>query len=89
MKKYNMHEAKSNLSELVRRALEGEDIVVARNGEPLVRLTPYHAPSSLRPVGLHRLPPEEISADFLAESIRPLTPDELRAWEAPLLDDPV
>lgn len=36
----NMHQAKSSLSRLVARALAGEDIVIARNGEPLVRLVP-------------------------------------------------
>jgi prevent-host-death family protein len=36
----NMHRAKSTLSRLVERALSGEDVVIARNGEPLVRLVP-------------------------------------------------
>jgi prevent-host-death family protein len=34
----NMHRAKSSLSRLVARALAGEEVVIARNGEPLVRL---------------------------------------------------
>ena len=36
----NMHEAKSSLSRLVERALAGEEIVIARKGEPLVKLVP-------------------------------------------------
>jgi prevent-host-death family protein len=36
----NMHQAKTSLSKLVERALAGEDIVIARNGEPLVQLVP-------------------------------------------------
>jgi prevent-host-death family protein len=36
----NMHQAKSSLSRLVKRALAGEEIVIARNGEPLVKLVP-------------------------------------------------
>jgi prevent-host-death family protein len=36
----NMHEAKTTLSRLVERALAGEEIVIARNGEPLVKLVP-------------------------------------------------
>jgi prevent-host-death family protein len=36
----NMHQAKSSLSRLVARALAGEEVVIARNGEPLVRLVP-------------------------------------------------
>ena len=34
-----MHEAKSTLSQLVKRAEAGEDVVIARNGKPVVRLT--------------------------------------------------
>jgi prevent-host-death family protein len=36
----NMHQAKTSLSRLVARALAGEEVVIARNGEPLVRLVP-------------------------------------------------
>ena len=36
----NMHQAKSSLSRLVERALAGEEVVIARNGEPLVKLVP-------------------------------------------------
>jgi prevent-host-death family protein len=38
--KVNMLAAKSQLSRLVREALEGEDVVIASNGEPLVKLVP-------------------------------------------------
>jgi prevent-host-death family protein len=37
---YNMHEAKTQLSRLAERAARGEEIVIARNGRPLVRLLP-------------------------------------------------
>jgi len=36
----NMHQAKSSLSRLVARALAGEEVVIARNGKPVVRLVP-------------------------------------------------
>ncbi len=80
MRKVNMHEAKTNLSKLVRSALEGEDVVIARHGKPMVRLVPFHAPEGLRPVGLHRLPPEEATEAFFEESKRPLTTEEISAW---------
>ena len=35
-----MLEAKNQLSRLVKDALAGEDVVIASNGEPMVRLTP-------------------------------------------------
>jgi prevent-host-death family protein len=38
--KVNMLEAKNQLSRLVKDALAGEDIVIASNGEPMVRLVP-------------------------------------------------
>ncbi len=35
----NMQDAKSDLSRLAQRAADGEDIVIARHGKPLARLT--------------------------------------------------
>ena len=40
----NSYQAKTQLSKLIRRALEGERIVIARAGRPLVELTPYERP---------------------------------------------
>jgi len=37
---FNIAEAKAKLSELLDRALTGEEIVIARAGEPMARLTP-------------------------------------------------
>ena len=36
----NIHEAKTQLSKLVERALEGEEVIIARAGKPMVRLVP-------------------------------------------------
>ncbi len=38
--KVNMLEAKNQLSRLVKHALAGEEVVIASNGEPMVRLVP-------------------------------------------------
>ena len=35
----NMHDAKSSLSRLVKRAASGEEILIAKNGKPMARLT--------------------------------------------------
>lgn len=43
-----MLEAKSQLSRLVKEALEGEEVVIASNGEPLVRLVPVTGKRRLR-----------------------------------------
>ncbi len=39
--KVNMHEAKSQLSRLGKLAWEGEEVVIAKAGEPYLRLEPY------------------------------------------------
>lgn len=36
----NMHEAKTQLSKLTERFLEGEEVVVARNGKPVFKFAP-------------------------------------------------
>ncbi|HEY9086059.1 MAG TPA: type II toxin-antitoxin system prevent-host-death family antitoxin [Candidatus Tyrphobacter sp.] len=40
MKQVNLYQAKTHLSLLVAEALKGEEVVLARNGTPLVRLVP-------------------------------------------------
>jgi len=37
----NIYEAKTRLSQLVNEALKGEEVVIARGGVPLLKLTPY------------------------------------------------
>lgn len=37
---YNVAEAKARLSDLVRRALLGEDVIIAKDHKPLVKLVP-------------------------------------------------
>ena len=50
--KVNMHEAKSQLSRLGRLAWEGEEIVIARSGEPYLRLEPYRKRRARRTLGI-------------------------------------
>ena len=59
----NMHDAKTKLSELVAAAERGEEIVIARNGIPAVRLVPVAA--EFAPVRLGVLAGEiELRPDF-------------------------
>jgi prevent-host-death family protein len=37
---YNVADAKARLSDLVRKALLGEDVVIAKDNKPLVKLVP-------------------------------------------------
>ena len=43
MRTANIHEAKTQLSRLVEAALAGEEVVIARNGVPAVKLVPVEA----------------------------------------------
>ena len=43
----NTHEAKSRLSDLIRKAEAGDDVVLARNGRPVAKIIPW---PSARPV---------------------------------------
>ena len=44
----SVHEAKTHLSRLIERVLAGEEIVIARNKEPVVRLVREATPAKSR-----------------------------------------
>lgn len=62
----NIHAAKTNLSKLIQRAEAGEEVVIARNGKPAVRLAPVGsapggmaedaAPAALSPADEPKVP---------------------------------
>jgi prevent-host-death family protein len=63
MKTVNLHAAKTHLSRLVDEAAAGREIVIAKAGRPIVRLTPVAA--SRRRTGFGSLKGKvKISADF-------------------------
>ena len=51
MKSANMHEAKSRLSQLVKAAVAGEEVVICKAGKPVVRLVPVVETPKERPFG--------------------------------------
>jgi prevent-host-death family protein len=51
MTQTNIHEAKTQLSRLIRQALGGEEVVIAKGGEPVVKLTPLRKPPAGRRLG--------------------------------------
>ncbi len=52
----NIHKAKSDLSRLIQRSLNGEEVIIARNNEPVVRLQAIKRPVTKRNLGsLHGL----------------------------------
>lgn len=77
-----MHEAKTNLSKLIARVEAGEEIVIARNKEPVARLTAL--PKAKKPLfgalaGRYPAIPDAFFFD-------PLPEDELRLWEGDVED---
>jgi prevent-host-death family protein len=63
VKKVNLYEAKTHLSELVERAAAGEEIVIAKAGRPRARLMPIASKVRRRKPGGWR-GKAWISADF-------------------------
>ena len=47
----NTHEAKSRLSELIREAEQGTEVIVARNGQPVAKIVAWTAAKSTRVPG--------------------------------------
>jgi prevent-host-death family protein len=72
----NIHEAKTQLSKIIARACRGEEVVIAKAGQPLVRLTPIERQPSGRRFGALRGKAKVDDRFF-----EPLPEDELRAWE--------
>jgi prevent-host-death family protein len=72
-----MHQAKSQLSRLVARALAGEEIIISRGKTPVARLQPLHAPK--RKFGSMRGKVWLDDAFF-----EPLPAEWLAAWEDPI-----
>jgi len=52
--KFNVHDAKSNLSRLLDMALEGEEVLISRHGLPVARLTAIRSASGERILGSGR-----------------------------------
>lgn len=64
MKTVTIHEAKTHLSRLIREVLTGEEVIIAKGKEPLVKLTPLSYPITQREFGCAEGIVEYISEDF-------------------------
>ena len=77
----NVHEAKTQLSKLLDRAHDGEEIIVAKAGKPYARLMP------LGP-GAGQRSPGGFSGQLTDDFFEPLPEEELVAWEADGISKP-
>jgi prevent-host-death family protein len=71
-----IHKAKTNLSRLIMQACQGEEIIISRGSEPLVRLVPIIEASGSRKPGALRGKVKVLPSFF-----DPLPDDELSPWE--------
>jgi prevent-host-death family protein len=73
-----IHEAKTHLSRLIARAEAGEEIIIARDDKPVVKLTPIESVKRRPQFGSLKGKIPHIPDEFFFD---PLPEEELRAWE--------
>ncbi len=76
MNMVNVHTAKTHLSRLIEQACAGEEVIIARNNRPLVKLVPIQPAQPKRQRG--SLEGQVVVPDSFFD---PLPDDELDAWE--------
>ena len=76
MTQVNIHDAKTHLSKLIERASQGEEVIIARAGKPVVRLMPIEPVECGRRFGAMKG-----KATIDDRFFEPLPEEELAAWE--------
>jgi prevent-host-death family protein len=76
MKTITIHKAKTNLSRLIEKACQGEEIVIARGSRPVVRLVAIEDKRGNRQPGAWKG-----RVKLGPEFFDPLPKDELEGWE--------
>jgi prevent-host-death family protein len=79
-----IHKAKTELSKLLKRVEEGEEIIIARGGKEIAKLTPIAAPPK-KSRGYGAWKGKFTVPDSFFD---PLPEDELEAWEGKYGSDP-
>ena len=51
MKMHTIHEAKTNLSKLIQKAREGEEVIIAKGKEPVAKIVPITSAQKKRVLG--------------------------------------
>ena len=76
METITIHKAKTQLSRLIEKACQGEEIVIARGKMPVVRLVAIESKAGKRKPGAWK-GTIKIGPEFF----EPLPPEELEGWE--------
>jgi len=70
----NMHEAKTQFSKLVAKALKGETVIVCKHNAPLIELKPIKKKNKFFIGG------SKYTFDIPDDAFAPLTEEELKDW---------
>lgn len=73
METVTIHKAKTNLSKLIEKACKGEEVIIARGNQPVVRLVAINVTGKKRVPGRFK---GKIS--YTADAFAPLTAKELK-----------
>jgi len=71
----NIHDAKTQFSKLIERACQGEEVIIAKSGKPVAKLTAIELRQRGRQFGALR-GKARVDERFL----EPLPEEELKAW---------
>jgi len=66
MKQFNIHEAKARLSELIQKAMLGEEVIIARDNRPVAKLVAFRPAKRRRKLGSAKDKILYIAPDFEA-----------------------
>jgi prevent-host-death family protein len=73
---YTVHEAKTNLSKLIKEAESGKEVVITRGKQPVAKIIPINRPTAKKRV------PGSLKGliSWEPDAFDPLTDEELRDW---------
>jgi prevent-host-death family protein len=79
---FNIYEAKTQLSKLIRRVRAGQEVIIADAGTPVAKLVPIEQPKTARVLGGDR------GKIWVApDAFDPLAGEDLAAWDGALFPE--
>ena len=75
MKIHTIHEAKTNLSKLIQKACDGEEVIIAKGKKPIAKLVAIQVADRPRKPGRFKG-----KIWWTPDAFDPLTEEELRDW---------
>jgi prevent-host-death family protein len=82
MASFNIHEAKTQLSKLIRQVRAGEEVIIADAGIPVAKLVPIEPPKAARVLGA-----DHGKIWTAPDAFEPLAAEDLAAWDGALFPE--